>query len=254
MQETHAQPANAESEAAARLELAAAYRLAAREGLDDGIWNHFSLALPGRDDRFLLKPHGLLFSEVRASDLIIVDLDGQRLSGQGLWEPTAFYIHARLHRARPHLRCVMHSHMPHLAALAACGDKRLLPLSQDSLRFYGRLAYYERYNGLALDEAEGDRMVEALGDHSILILANHGVLVGAPDVARAFYDLHYLEQACRLQLLSRQMAAGGPLQPIDPETARRTAHDLNRNVAADAALHLAAYRRRLEREEPDYRT
>lgn len=242
-----------EAERAARIELAAAYRLAAREGLDDGIWNHFSLAVPGSDDRFLLKPHGLLFGEVTAGKLITVDLEGRLIAGQGLWEPTAFYIHARLHRARPDLRCVMHSHMPHLAALTACQDYRLLPLSQDSLRFYDRLAYYDDYNGLALDEAEGDRMVAALGERSILVLANHGVLVGAPSVAEAFYDLHYLELACRLQLLARMMANGGALRLIDSAVADRTVRDLRRNIATDAALHLAAYRRVLDREEPDYR-
>lgn len=243
-----------DAEQTARLELAAAYRLAAREGLDDGIWNHFSLAVPGHADRFLLKPHGLLFSEVTAGNLIVVDHAGNRIAGEGLWEPTAFYIHARIHSARPDLRCVMHTHMPHLAALAACADRRLLPLSQDSLRFYGRLAYYDHYNGLALDEAEGDRMVAALGDRTILVLANHGVLVGAPDVAQALYDLHYLELACRLQYLARSMAAGGALQLIDPAVAERTAADLNRNVAADAALHLAAHMRLLDREESGYRS
>lgn len=243
-----------EAERQARIELAAAYRLVARDGLDDGIWNHLSLAVPGHADRFLLKPHGLLFSEVTASALITVDHEGQRLSGDGLWEPTAFYIHARIHRARPDLICVMHSHMPHLAALAACEDKRLLPLSQDSLRFHDRLAYYDTYNGLALDEAEGDRMVAALGTRNILVLANHGVLVGGPSVAEALYDLHYLELACRLQMLARQMAGGGALQLVAPEIAARTVRELRRNIAADAALHLAAHMRLLDREQPDYRT
>jgi ribulose-5-phosphate 4-epimerase/fuculose-1-phosphate aldolase len=243
-----------DAERQARIELAAAYRLVAREGLDDGIWNHLSLALPGRDDRFLLKPHGLLFGEVTASALIVVDLDGRRLAGEGLWEPTAFYIHARIHRARPDLKCVMHGHMPHLAALAACEDQRLLPLSQDSLRFHDRLAYYDDYNGLALDEAEGDRMVAALGARDILILANHGVLVGARSVAEALYDLHYLELACRLQMLARQTAGGGALRLVAPDVAARTVRDLRRNIAADAALHLAAHMRLLDREQPDYRT
>ncbi len=170
------EPGLESAERRARVDLAAAHRLIARAGLDDGIWNHLSLALPGRTDRFLLKPHGLLFGEVRASDLIVVDLDGRLIEGAGRWEPTAFYIHSRLHRARPELRCVMHGHMPYATALSAARDNRLLPVTQDCLRFHGRVGYYDDYNGLALDESEGDRMVAALGAHDVLFMAHHGVL------------------------------------------------------------------------------
>lgn len=237
----------------ARVELAAAHRLIARAGLDDGIWNHLSLAVPGRDDRFLLKPHGLLFGEVRASDLIVVDLEGALVEGTGRWEPTAFYIHSRLHRARPDLRCVMHGHMPHASALSALSENRLLPVTQDCLRFHGRVGYYDDYNGLALDEAEGDRMVAALGSHDVLFLAHHGVLVGGATVAEALYLMHYLEVACRAQLLAASASAGRP-RLVSDEIASLASRQLNRNRAEDAALHLAAYQRVLDREQPDYRT
>lgn len=242
----------ADADQQARIELAAAHRLIARAGLDDGIWNHLSLALPGRDDRFLLKPHGLLFSEVRASDLIVVDLDGALIQGTGRWEPTAFYIHSRLHRARPELRCVMHGHMPYSTALGAARENRLLPVTQDCLRFYGRVGYYDDYNGLALDEAEADRMVAALGTYDLLFLAHHGVLVGGTTVAEALYLMHYLEVACRAQLLAASASGGLPRLVSEP-VAALASRQLNRNRAEDAALHLAAYQRLLDREQRDYR-
>ncbi len=239
------------AERGAREDLAAIYRLAAREGLDDGIWNHFTLALPGRDDRFLLKPHGLLFSEVSASNLIVVDLDGALVEGAGRWEPTAFYIHARLHRAFPAMRCVLHAHMPYAAGLANAGA-RLLPISQDSLRHHGRVAYYDDFNGLALDEAEADRMVAALAGHEILIMRHHGVLVGADTAAEAFYILHYLEVACRMQAMAMAFTGGAAPPLVSGAVADLTQRQMNRNRPADAALHLAAYKRVLDRENPGY--
>ena len=240
------------TEQAAREDLAAIYRLAAREGLDDGIWNHFTLAIPGRDDRFLLKPHGLLFSEVSASNLIVVDLDGAMVAGEGLWEPTAFYIHARLHKAFPAMRCVVHAHMPFASGLANAGA-RLLPISQDSLRHYGQVAYYDDFNGLALDEAEGDRMVAAMGGCEILIMRHHGVLVGAATAAEAFYILHYLEVACRMQATAMQFTGGATPESVPQAVAQLTHSQMNRNRPIDAAMHLAAYKRVLDRENPGYR-
>lgn len=239
------------SERAAREDLAAIYRLAAREGLDDGIWNHFTLAIPGRDDRFLLKPHGLLFSEVSASNLIVVDLDGALIHGDGLWEATAFYIHARMHRAFPAMRCVLHAHMPFASGLANAGA-RLLPISQDSLRHHGRVAYYDAFNGLALDEAEGDRMVAAMDGHEILIMRHHGVLVGAATAAEAFYVLHYLEVACRMQAMALQFTGGAAPTMVPEDVAELTHSQMNRNRPLDAAMHLAAYKRVLDRENPGY--
>lgn len=240
------------TEAEQRIALAAAYRLVAREGLDDGIWNHLSAAVPGEPGHFLLKPHGLFFEEVRASHLIVIDIDGALIRGDGAWEPTAFYIHSRLHHARPDLACVMHAHMPFAGALVATEPGRLLPLTQDSLRFYERIGYYENYSGLALDAQEGDAMVAALGSHDLLLMANHGVLVGAATIADAFYQLRYLEQAARYQALALGAAIGGSLRPVTEAIARRSCAQLNRHRPADAALHFAAARRMLDREGQDY--
>jgi ribulose-5-phosphate 4-epimerase/fuculose-1-phosphate aldolase len=237
----------------ARRQLAAAYRIAALEGLDDGIWNHFSAAAPGRDDQFLLKPHGLLFSEVTASNLIIVDLNGKMVEGEGQWEPTAFYIHSRMHAGVPSAKCVFHTHMPYATAVACTLGNKLLPVTQNSMRFYGRVASFNDYNGLALGAAEADAMVAALQDRSVLLMASHGVIVTSPTIADAVYNLHYLEMACRDQVLALQ-AAGEErnLRLIPDDIAGKTFQQINRNRLADAEVHLRAMMRRLDEVSPGY--
>ncbi|WCT74355.1 class II aldolase/adducin family protein [Sphingomonas naphthae] len=234
-----------------RVELAAAYRILALEGLDDGIWNHLSCAIPGTD-HFLLKPHGLLFCEVTASNLIVVALDGALIRGEGMWEPTAFTIHSRVHAAFPDLPCVMHLHPPHATALACAEENRLLPLSQDCLRFIGRLGYFDEYGGLALAPEEGNRMVAALAGNTTLMMANHGVLTTGRTVAEALYDMHYIEVACAAQALAVQSAIGGRVRLVDPETAALTHAQINRNRLKDATMHLAAQMRLLDRAGSDY--
>jgi len=236
----------------ARIDLAAAFRWAARLGFHEGTCNHFSLAVPGGADRYLINPHGLHFSEIRASDLLVVDGAGNLVEGNYPIEPTAFFIHSRIHRARPAAACVMHTHMPYAAALAVIEDGRLEPCSQNALRFYGQIGYDDDtgYNGLALDDAEGDRMVAALGDNGVLFLQNHGVIVVAPTVARAFDDLYYLERAAQLQVLAMQ--TGRPLKRVPHEIAAKTQAQIAAQVDAYARIHFAALRRILDREDPSY--
>jgi ribulose-5-phosphate 4-epimerase/fuculose-1-phosphate aldolase len=236
----------------ARVELAAAYRIAALEHLDDGIWNHFSAAVPGQPGHFLLKPHGPLFSEVTASSLIVVDLDGNIVEGDGHWNPTAFYIHGRMHAALPDAHIVFHTHMPHATAVACTQSNRLLPLTQNSMRFHGRVASYNDYGGLALGEEEADRMVAALDGRPILMMANHGVLVTAATIADAVYNLHYLELACRDQILAVQAATGDALRLIPDDVAALTCEQLSRHRLRDAEIHLAAMLRVLDRVNPGY--
>ncbi|HZS81670.1 MAG TPA: aldolase [Stellaceae bacterium] len=237
------------AEAAARIDLAAALRLAVRFGLNEGIDNHFSLALPGAPDRFLLNPWGFHWDEVRASDLLVVDAGGRLVSGAGEAEATAFFIHARIHRGNPHAACVLHTHMPHATALTTLANGRIEPISQSAMRFWGEVAYYDDYNGLVLDEAEGDRIAAALGEKRVLFLANHGVIVVGETVARAFNDLYHLERVCQLQAIA--MATGRPLRRLTAAAIATTA----RQIAAErenAALHFAALKRLLDRDGVNY--
>lgn len=235
----------------ARIDLAAALRLAARFGLHEGVCNHFSYMVPGTDDRFLINAQGYHWSEVTASSLLLVDRDGRLIEGAAPPEPTAFYIHWRIHRGLPHARAVLHTHMPYATVLTMLEGGRLEPISQTALGFQDRIAYDDRYNGLAFDEAEGDRMMRALGNKSVLFLANHGVIVTGPDVACAFDDLYYLERACQLQVLA--LSTGRPLRYVPDEIARKTAQDYARLGDIQTRHHFEALKRILDREAPDYK-
>src|SRR3984957_19008244 len=142
----------------ARIELAACFQLAAQRGLEEGVCNHFSAMVPGHDALFFVNPYGYAFSEMTASRLLVCDLDGHVVDGEGAPEATAFYIHARLHRLQPRIKAAFHTHMPNATALCLLEGPPLLWLGQTALKFYGRTAVDERYNGLALDNSEGDRI------------------------------------------------------------------------------------------------
>ena len=236
-------------ERAIRVDLAAAFRLAVRLDLHEGVCNHFSVMLPD-GKRFLLNRYGLHWSEVTASNLLALDAEGRILEGEGEFEKTAFYIHSRIHLANPRATCVLHTHMPYATSLTLLEGGRLEMVEQNALRFCDDIAYDEVYNGLVVDNAEGDRLARALGGKRVMFLANHGVIVVGPTVAEAFDSLYYLERACRLQVLARSM--GGQLKPVRPEVAR----DAYRMMLADApkyaGAHFEALKRILDREEPAY--
>lgn len=234
--------------ARAREDLAAALRAAARLGLHEGVCNHFSLALP--DDRILINPQGLHWDEVTADDLCITDMQGRLLEGRHKVEITAACIHSGIHRARADAVCVLHTHMPHATALTLLEGGRLAWADQNSLRFYGRTAYDDEYNGVAFSGDEGDRMARAMGDKSVLFLASHGVIVTGPVMSHAFDDLYYLERACMHQVLAR--STGGRLREIDPDLAARTAADIA-SVREQSDLHFAALKRLLDRDSPGWR-
>jgi ribulose-5-phosphate 4-epimerase/fuculose-1-phosphate aldolase len=236
----------------ARIDLAAAYRLANLFGYDDGIWNHFTLALPG-EDRFLVKPHGLLMSEVTASNLIVVAADGAVLEGDGFVERTGFCIHSRIHALIPEARCVIHAHPPHATWLADCHDARLEMIDQDSLRFLDRVAYDDAYQGLALDETEGERMARAFAGKTILLSRNHGLTVVAVTVAEAFHDFHYFEYACVRQY--RVAVSGYQPAPMPKHVLDRIRGNAKPSGPDDSArLLFDALKRQLDRDSPGYAT
>ncbi|HEX2544638.1 MAG TPA: aldolase [Ramlibacter sp.] len=204
-----------------RGDLALALRAAAHHGLGEGVCNHFSVALPGRPDWFLLNPRGLHWSEVQGHDVVLVDAQGQRLAGAHAIEPTAMFIHAAVHRIAGKA-CVMHTHMPYATALTLTDLRGPdTALSQNAMRFHGRIAVDAQYNGLALDAAEGERIARAMNGADVVFLANHGVVVCGEKIAWAFDDLYYLERACMHQVIAQ--STGRPLQPVQPELAARVA-------------------------------
>src|SRR5436190_18050855 len=231
-----------------RVDLAAAFRLAVRLDLHEGVCNHFSVMLPG--GRFLLNAYGLHWSEVTASNLLTLDAQGSVLAGDGEYEKTAFYIHSRIHLANPHAACVLHTHMPHATALTLLEGARLEMVEHNALRFHDDIAYDDIYNGLVVDNAEGDRLARVLGTKRVLFLANHGVIVVGPSVAEAFDTLYYRERACRLQVLAR--GTGLPFRKVRSEVVRETYRMIAADTPKYAGAHFEALKRILAREEPGY--
>ena len=231
-----------------RRDLAAAFRATVRFGMHEGVCNHFSLAVD-ENRTFLLNPHGVHFSRLRASSLALIDVEGRSLDNTQSIH-TAFYIHARIHLANPNARCVLHAHPLYATAIATLQGGRLLPCHQNSLRFHDRVAYYDDYGGLVLDDAEGDRIATALSDKSVLFMRNHGVIVVGPTVADALDDLYYLERAAQTQVIA--LSTGQPLALVPEEVAAEAARQFARLNPINAALHFDEMKRILDAEEPDY--
>jgi ribulose-5-phosphate 4-epimerase/fuculose-1-phosphate aldolase len=245
---------SADPEQRARVDLAACYRLADRFGLNEGIDNHLTLLVPGYSDRFFLAPFGMHWSEIRASDFLIVGFDGKVLSGQGVVEDTALYIHQPVHRLSPQGRCVLHTHMPYATALGMLQNPRLEMAVQSALGFYDDVAYDPKYNGLAFDLHEGERLAAALGAKSVLMMGNHGVLVVGKTIPIAFERLYFLERAAQAQILA--LSTGRPLQLIPDPVILRTVAQFGAGATVGgrdrAELHFDALKRVLDRAQSDY--
>ena len=193
-------------------------------GLHEGVCNHLSFMVPGRDDLFLVNPDGWSFSEITASRLLICDFHRNVIAGDGVPEDTAFYIHARLHARLPRARAAFHTHMPNATALTMVEGEPLIWAGQTALKFYGRTVVDDAYNGLALDESEGDRIAASVGDADIVFMKHHGVLVLAPSIAKAWDDLYYLERACEVQRLAQ--STGRTVVPVPRAIAEATAEQM----------------------------
>ena len=237
---------------AARVDLAACFRMAAQLGMHEGICNHFSAVVPGYDELFLVNPYGRAFAEVTASSLLVCDFFGNVIAGDGRPEATAFYIHGRLHHRVPRARAAFHTHMPYATALTMVEGDPLIFAGQTALKFYGRTAVDRDYNGLALDESEGDRIASSIGEADIVFMKHHGVMVVGKSIAEAWDDLYYLERACEVQVLA--LSTGRQIIPVKHEIAQATYEQMRSGDQESALLHLESVKRRLDRHEPDYRT
>jgi ribulose-5-phosphate 4-epimerase/fuculose-1-phosphate aldolase len=237
-----------------RCDLAALYRLVAHHRWTDFVYTHISARLPGPEDHFLINQFGVLFHEMRASDLVKIDLHGnvvepdaqsRRVNAAG------FAIHSAIHMARPDLMCVVHTHTQ--AGMAVSAQKQgLLPISQHALKFYGRLAYHG-YEGIALDIDERERLVADLGEHKAMILRNHGLLMGGTSIPDAFHMTYMLERACAAQVAA--LAGGQELVYPPEEVCQHTAvqfssmeNDEHYSWMWPTALRL------IEKDRPEYRS
>lgn len=238
-----------------RIDLAAAYRLAAKLGLDDVVYTHLSARVPGSDNHFLLNPYGMMFEEITASSLLKVDIDGNIVdkgAGEWLHNPAGFVIHSAIHRAADERVCVFHAHSVNAMAVAAleCG---LVPMSQFSLQFYQRISYHD-YEGPSLRLDERDRIIERLGNTQVMLMRNHGILTTGRTCAEAFIYMYYLEKACEVQL--KAQASGQNIITPDHEVCEYTAqlrYSEAQHTGNPGAVEWQALLRKLDREDPSYR-
>ena len=242
------------AEQQARLDLAATYRLVALLGLDDLIYNHISMRVPGEDGAFLLNPYGLLFDEITASCLVKIDARGAKLddSPHGV-NVAAFVIHGAIHAARHDALCVLHTHSDASTAVSAQRDG-LLPLSQFAMRFHARQAFHD-YEGVAIDLDEQSRLVVDLGDKPVMLLRNHGIITLGRTPAEAFMLLYYFERAARIQL--DLQAAGAPLVIPPPSVSEHAARQFWENhgdILIAGEREWPAFLRRLDRLDPSWRS
>jgi ribulose-5-phosphate 4-epimerase/fuculose-1-phosphate aldolase len=246
-------PANepiSDAEWQVRVDLAACYRLAAREGWDDLIYTHISARVPGPEHHFLINPFGMSFDEISASSLVKIDLDGTIVgdSPYGV-NKAGFVIHSAVHEARG-VGCVMHTHTESGMAVSMMKGG-LLPVSQHAMLFHNRLAYHD-YEGLALEADEKERLVADLGNHGSMILRNHGFLTTGASVAEAFVRMFYLEKAAAAQL--RAQASGDEIVVPPPEVCEKTARQFEGDSMPCGSREWPAMLRRLDREDPSYKT
>jgi len=238
--------------AQAKMHLAAAHRLAVLHELEEGIDNHFTATVPGHDDRYLILPFGLHWSEARASDMIVFDESGSTLEGQGVVELSAQCIHAPIHRICG-VRVVLHTHQPWALALNMLKDNRLLPANQTAAFFHGHIAYDDNYVGTADSLEEGERLAGVIGDKRIVFMKSHGVIVTGHTIAQAYKRLYMLERVCRTQLLA--MSTGRPLEVLSDDIVAKVQapSDNDRHSRAERErLFFEAMMRVLDRELPGY--
>jgi ribulose-5-phosphate 4-epimerase/fuculose-1-phosphate aldolase len=236
----------------AKIQLAAAHRLAVLHELEEGIDNHFTVTVPGRDDRYLILPFGLHWSEARASDMIVFDESGATLEGDGIVELSAQCIHAPIHRITG-VRVVLHTHQTWAVALNMLKNNRLLPASQTAAYFHGHVAYDDHYAGTADTIEEGERLARLLGDNQVMFMKNHGVLVVGATVAQAYERLYKLERVCRAQVLA--MATGEPLEILSDQMVAQVQAvpaDDRHSPSERERLYFEAMMRVLDRELPGY--
>ena len=238
-----------EAERKARVELAAAYRIFDMLGWDQLIFNHITLRVPGTQVRFLINPFGLRYSEVTASNLILIDLEGNALR-ETKWpvNQAGFIIHSAIHGALEQAHCVMHTHTTTGMAVACLKDG-LSPHNFYGAMLKGKVAYHD-FEGITVDEGERERLVRDIGAKQAVILRNHGLLAWGPSLPEAFMMLWTLQRACDVQIAA---SAAGAINPIRPEVFEQTLRESGPGEKRTCEDVFAALMRRVEALDPSYR-
>lgn len=236
-----------------RVDLAACYRLMDRYGMTDLIYNHISARIPGTED-LLINPFGFLYSEITASSLVKINLEGEILLepenvyGYGVNRAGAI-IHTAVHEARRDVVCVVHTHTRAGMAVSAT-EEGLLPMSQTAMRFHGHVGYHD-YEGPVLNLQEQARLQKNLGMNEVLILRNHGLLVVGPSIAEAFSRIYWLEMACKAQVDAAGMSKRLIVPPLEAQrVTAQVFHPVDRPLTGEKAW--PALRRMLDANDGTY--
>ena len=207
-----------------RVDLAAAFRLCVRFDWHEAVANHLSLAISPDGKKFLMNPRWKHFSRIKASELLLLDSNDQdTMNRPNAPDLTAWCLHGRLHASLPQARCIMHLHPAYGTVIASLANPEILPIDQNTARFYNRIAFDLDYGGMANSNEEGDRLARLMGNKQIMMMGNHGILVCAATVAEAFDLTYYLERACRNLVLAYQ--TGQKLHVMSPSVAEKTAQE-----------------------------
>jgi ribulose-5-phosphate 4-epimerase/fuculose-1-phosphate aldolase len=237
----------------AKIHLAAALRLAVLHELEEGIDNHFTVKVPGREGQYLILPFGMHWSEASASAMMVFDDRGETIEGNSRVELSAHCIHAPIHRIAG-ANVVLHTHQTWAVALNMLKDNRLVPASQTAAFLCRQIAYDDHYDGTADFESEGERLAAVMGDKTIVFLKNHGILVTGDTVAQAYRRLYKMERVCRTQILA--MSTGKPLEVLADDIVEKVlapAPHESHSTEERERLFFEAMMRVLDRENPGYR-
>ncbi|OUS08365.1 hypothetical protein A9Q96_02610 [Rhodobacterales bacterium 52_120_T64] len=234
-----------------RIDLAVAFRWTARLDMNEAVSNHFSLAVNEDGTQFLMNPNQAHFSRIRASDMLLLDAnDSETMNAPNAPDPTAWGLHASIHRACPHARCLMHVHSIFATVLASLTDSSMPPIDQNTATFFNRMVIDNEFGGLAFEE-EGQRCAAALDDPSkkVLVMGNHGVLVTGDSVADTFNRLYYFERAAETYI--RALQTGQKLRILSDEIAEKTAQEVE-GYPEQADRHFAELKAILDDEGVNY--
>lgn len=234
-----------------RIDLAAALRLSAKLGMHEAVANHFSAAVSEDGKSFLLNPKWMHFSKVKASDLILVHADDAQSFQKGQIDSTAWAIHGQIHRLRPDIKIIMHLHPIYATTLSCLKNPTLLPIEQNSARYFNRVSYDSHYSGMADQLSEGQRLAQLLQQNTRLLMGNHGVLIASHDIGLAFDDMYTFERAS--QILIQAYSTGQELNILEDHIAEKTAQDWEK-IEDFSRAHFEEMKAILADEDPSFMT
>lgn len=237
------------TESEIRIDLAAALRLSAKLGMHEAVANHFSVAVSEDGKSFLMNPKWVHFSKIKASDLILVHADDAESFEKGKIDSTAWAIHGQIHKLRPDIKVIMHLHPIYATALSCLKNPTLLPIEQNSARYFNRVSYDSNYSGMADQVAEGQRLANLLKDNTRLLMGNHGLLIASHDIGLAFDDMYTFERSS--QILIHAYSTGQTLNILNDETAEKTAKDWEK-IEDFSIAHFEEMKSILVAEDPSF--